>query len=583
MDKDKYCCFICPSKDYTEKSLNDECPTCGRTYGFVLTNHPSDILGYRITKPLDRGFYGAAYLAVRGDFERKFVLKISPKNFYDYFNKASFIEETDRHHNLAQNASHVVDIIERDEDNIQFTDIDKTTIPCYVTVLDFVNGDSLRKYIDGTIPATALSVYQIVIDLLRIQAEFKANNVNHNDLHAGNLIVEKLNPEARRLDVIDDSIRVKVIDLGSISDDSKSNENRFGDQFFTAIHVDSLLNRLLSDPTSLQDRDYRIALALQSLVHGMRISAQNVRLEPNDLIKQFNDVYDHTIHQWRPQWQNPLALRSIGDHYNAQTIESWHVPKLLVDPENRWLNEITRHGPQVITGMRGCGKTMLLRALDIHARIAWEDKEPADSVIKSLEADHFIGLYVSAQRLLDLREQSLQKIEHSLTRLFINYALQATRGLLHLKDIKPDVIVPRAHAKIASAISDFMEGAETLPQAVSLEDLEARLVRILVQVIRGNEGFLVNHAPHEVFSHLAEQLRSCTELFSGSIVFFLLDDVSTRYIELDRIERIISALLFQSPICAFKFTSEWQTIELGLKSPARIHPIRLGRDLREPL
>ena len=576
---DKYCCFMCPSKDYTEKSMDDECPTCGRTYSFVLTNHPGEILGYRITKPLDRGFYGAAYLAVRGDFERKFVLKISPKNFYNYFKKASFIEETNKHHNLAQNASHVVDIIERGEDDIRFTDTAKTTVPCYVTVLDYVNGDSLRKYIDGTIPATALSVYQIVIDLLRIQAEFKANNVNHNDLHAGNLIVEKLNPEARRLDVIDDSIRVKVIDLGSISDDSKSNENRFGDQFFTAIHVDSLLNRLLSNPPSLQDRDYRIALTLQGLVHGMRTSVQNVRLEPNDLIKQFNDAYSHTIHQWRPPWKNPLALKSIGDHYNAQTIESWYVPKLLVDPENRWLNEITKHGPQVITGMRGCGKTMLLRALDIHARIAWDDKEPKESVIERIKRDRFIGLYVSAQRLLDLREQSLQKIEHSLTRLFINYALQATRGLLHLKDIEPDVIVPRAHARIASAISDFMEGAEMLQQAVSLEDLEARLVRTLVHVIRGNDGFLVKHSPHEVFSHLAEQLRSCTDLFSGSIVFFLLDDVSTRYIELDRIERIISALLFQSPDCAFKFTSEWQTIELGLKSPARIHPIRIGRDL----
>ena len=44
-------------------------------------------------------------------------------------------------------------------------------------------------------------------------------------------------------------------------------------------------------------------------------------------------------------------------------------------------------------------------------------------------------------------------------------------------------------------------------------------------------------------------------------------------------EELLSALLFQSPVCAFKFTSEWQTIELGLQSPGRIHPIREGRDL----
>ena len=133
--------------------------------------------------------------------------------------------------------------------------------------------------------------------------------------------------------------------------------------------------------------------------------------------------------------------------------------------------------------------------------------------------------------------------------------------------------------KLASAVSDYLEGAGMLQQSVSLEDLEAQLVQTLVHVIRGDDRFIVRQAPHEVFSHLAEQFRSCTELFSSSIVFFLLDDVSTRYIEPDKIERIISALLFQSPICAFKFTSEWQTIELGLKSPARVHPIRIERDL----
>src|SRR5690606_5265210 len=45
------------------------------------------------------------------------------------------------------------------------------------------------------------------------------------------------------------------------------------------------------------------------------------------------------------------------------------------------------------------------------------------------------------------------------------------------------------------------------------------------------------------------------------------------------ISELLSALLFQSPTCAFKFTSEWQTIELGLQSPGRNHPIRIDRDL----
>ena len=575
---DKYCCFFCPKNDYTEKSIDDECPTCQRPYSFVLNKHPKEIGGYRITGPVDRGFYGATYLAQRGNFNKKYILKISPIEFYNFFKKASFEEESNKHQILAESAFHVVDIIDAFDENVQFTDTNKTILHCYVTVLDYVDGEPLKKYIQGTIPATAYTVYQIVIDLLRIQAEFMANNVNHNDLHAGNLIVEKLKPEARRVDAIDDSILVKVIDLGSISDESKSTQERFGDLLFTAVHVDTLLNHLLAKPSSLNDKDYRITLALQGLVNGMKAGAQNIRLQPNDLIDQVKEIYFRASHQWRP-WKDPLKLKSFGDHYNAQTIESWYIPKLLVDPENRWLNEVTNNGPQVITGMRGCGKTMLLRALDIHARIAWNDDDSPNRIISRIKTDGFLGLYASAQRLLDLREQSLHKIEHSLTRLYVNYALQATRGLLHLKDIDPEVIIPRAHVKLASAVSDYLEGADTLRQSVSLEDLETRLVSTLVNVIRGDARFIVKQASNEVFSHFAEQLRNCSDLFSSSIVFFLLDDISTRYITPDKIERIIPTLLFQNPTCAFKFTSEWQTIELGLMSPARIHPIRVGRDL----
>ena len=62
-------------------------------------------------------------------------------------------------------------------------------------------------------------------------------------------------------------------------------------------------------------------------------------------------------------------------------------------------------------------------------------------------------------------------------------------------------------------------------------------------------------------------------------VLFLLDDVSTRYLDQSQIEGLLSALLFQSPTCSFKLTSEAQTIELGLKSPGKIHFARIGRDL----
>lgn len=573
----KYCCFFCPSKDYSEKILDQPCPTCGRPFGFVLSEMPKKIGPYRITGQLGRGFYGAAYVAERGAFGKPYVLKISPVHFYSFFGKAPFEEETRLHAELARNAEHVVRIDDAFDEDVVFRD-GVTSLACHVTVLDFVDGNLLQDYLDGKVVADAAAICQIAIDLLRVRDEFVAHQLNHNDLHAENLVVERLAPQARRVDAIDSSIRVKAIDLGSISDASKSTTDRFGDMYSIATHVDKLLERLLANPTDLEDRDFRTALALQSIVHGLLTDVQNVR-HPNfdDLATQIKESYWRASQPWRP-WSSPLTLKSFGDHYNAQTLVSWDVPRLLVDPQDRWLAEVSKPGPQIITGMRGCGKTMLLRALDIHARASLMPNEAAGDVLARIRADGFVGLFVSAQRLLDLRH-STTKVEHRLTRLFVNYALQAARALMHLRDLDPGVVLPAAHTRLADAVTGYLEGTDDLKRSSTLEDLERRLERIAVLSSRGTSPFEVKQAPAEVFERLAEAVRNCSSYTSASSVFFLLDDVSTRYLELARIEELLSALLFQSPNCAFKFTSEWQTIELGLRSPGRIHPIRVDRDL----
>jgi hypothetical protein len=577
----KYCCFFCPSKDYSERELSDKCPSCGRTYGFVLDHPPNNIGNYRITKHLGRGFYGAAYVAEAGFVGKKYVIKISPVSFYGFepFKKTPFQDEVRLHAELAASATHVVDIIDAIDETVVFTDDAASNIPCHVTVLDYVEGDLLKDFVNSSTPPSAASICQVAIDLLQLRAELEANKLNHNDLHAENLIVERLRPESRRPDAIDPMLRVMAIDLGSVSDESKSTDDRQGDLAFIAEHVDALLAGLLARPDQMEDRDFRIALALQGIISNLRTDAQNLRLpNPADMVAQVRESFYRASHHWRP-WRNPLSLKGFADHYNAQTLESWDVPRLLVDPANRWLTEITRPGPQIITGMRGCGKTMLLRALDIHARATQRESETQEAVIQRIRNDRFVGLFVSAQRLLDLREQSLLKLEYRLTRLFVAYALQAARALMHLRDVDSTAIAPGAHTRLASAVADYLEGADDLRHSISLDDLEQRLQRIAVLTVSGDEKHLVKQAPAEVFNHLADSLRECSEVFESASIFYLLDDVSTRYLELDKIEALLSALLFQSPTCAFKFTSEWQTIELGLRSPGRNHPIRVGRDL----
>lgn len=61
-------------------------------------------------------------------------------------------------------------------------------------------------------------------------------------------------------------------------------------------------------------------------------------------------------------------------------------------------------------------------------------------------------------------------------------------------------------------------------------------------------------------------------------MFFLLDDVSTRFLNDKNIIGLVSSLLFQNEFCSFKFTTEAQTLEMVIHSPGNIEQAMIGRD-----
>lgn len=585
MEKEKYCCFFHPLNEYSEKSLDDLCPECKQPYGFPLQYPPNKIKDYEIERALGRGFYGATFVARAGIFKKRCVLKISPKSFYEYapFNKTPFEQECELHLAASQGARHIVGVSNAFSEVVTFSDPAGSSLDCNVLVLDFVDGLTLKQFVAEPLKLSARMVAQIAIDLIRIRGEFEAKHLYHNDLHAGNLLVEQLAEGVRRTDCIDDRIILRAIDLGSIEDGSKSDvaKGRSGDLEWIARHVDQLLTELLKNEAQLTDRDVRTALALQGVMNSLVSQAENTRVpNPEDLVELIANEYRRATQHWLP-WKEPLRLRTFEDHYNAQTLQPWHAPDLFVDIGG-WLEAVMKPGPQIVTGMRGCGKTMLLRSMELHARVAAASRinsNDSDKIAVAITHDKYVGLFVSAQRLLDVKKDALISNEQRVTRLFLYFALQAARALMHLGDVAPSAVYDDAHRKLAQGVEDYIEPKVQLASVTSIADLECRLEQIVVQASIDPKSVALKVAPAQAFPKLASALKSCSSAWQSATVFFLLDDVSTRYLDTERIEPLLSSLLFNDPDCAFKLSSEWQTIELGLQSPGRFHPIRIGRDL----
>jgi hypothetical protein len=575
----KYCCFVDPKGDYAEKTLDDPCPICGRTYRFPLSDAPSQIGQFQITRALGRGFYASTYVAERrGVVTRRSVLKVSPVSFYDFFPGKDFAEECRLHQHAAEGAEHIVGL----EDAFQAeVDFGGTRLQCNITELRFVEGELLSKYLDPGTPLSAITAAQIAIDLMRIRMELERREINHNDLHADNVVIARLTSGTRRADALDPMIRAVAIDLGSAAEESKSSGSRVGDLHWIERHLQRLVDKLMRDVDRLSDLEYRIAAVLQTITHELRATPENQRTpEPSDYIRSIEEEFRRTGQPWRP-WRDHFQLRTFDASYNAQTLESWHVPKLLVDPDGLWLQRISAPGPQIITGMRGCGKTLLLRAAQFHARAVAVPEEGTAATISRLADEGYLGLFVSAQRLLDSKEAQGVDIKRLFARLFVAYALDLAHAVAHVADISSDKVSKFSHREIIECVRANLDPNPDIGGALTIEELERSLGMLLVLLSRNDSPFALASHPNAAFTSLADAARRCSEVWRDSQILFLLDDVSTRYLTPERVRELMSALIFQSSICAFKITSEAQTMHLTVPSPGGIHPARVGRDLDE--
>lgn len=568
------CCFVDPDYSSDPRALTDVCPTCNRPYGFPLFDAPGEIDGFKVVRPLNRGFYSAVFHVTFGALASPYVLKVSSKRIYEKFAEygKNFEQECRLHNEVAAGSDHLVPLRDMFDAEVSFGDI---VLPCHVAQLDYVPGEALEDFLLSSPPPASRAIAQIALDLLQLLEELRLKQVRHNDLHDGNIIVQRLGVTSRRAEAIDDSVRAMAIDLGSTTEESRSGPSRLGDLRSVGRHIETFANRLLLHPSVYSDLDYRLAAQLQEVAALLSSDAINQRPPEFSVLRdRIRQAYDFVSSPWK----EPPPLRSLDDSYNAQTLHPWFVPRLLVDPGGLWREEISVQGPLVITGMRGCGKTMLLRSLMFHARAA-ALQAGVDPVPEALAADHYVGLYVSCNRLLDPLG-STGELHAPDARLFVAYVRESLRAIRHLREIDHHLPSNGAAARVGEVLAAYISGISDHADSVDELVLERLTLRVLASLQRGESTYLLRTDPSAAFVALAEIVRSASSIWSASSVFFLLDDVSTRHLDEASIRLLVSRLVFSSEVCAFKMTTEEQTLEYVLKSPGLVEKARPGRDYK---
>lgn len=566
----EYSCFLHP----LEKSKNKKalCPQCRLPFDFPLDMPPAIINGRRVLRGVSRGFYSAVFLTEHPALPRQYAVKVIPVATYASVENGGygkdFQAEAKLHAELSAIES-VATLLDVGQSNLTFG---THTIGCYWMEMEYVDGETLEGKVQGG-PESPREVAQIAWDLLDLVESLQQRGHYHNDLHGENILVVSL-PEAReRRRAINPRIQVKALDLGSAGAESKSNPERLSDVHWVARHIVELVNSYERNHDAIDPATLRLSARLRQV--GEVYCGRDRERAPKaaDLKADIEGAYRHGI---RP-WGEPVRLASVSQHYNAQTLPSWFAPELLYDPGERWAARLTGPGPQLLVGMRGCGKTILLRSLEWVARSHRRPDDTAHEAAKRVAKDSFLGLFVSCASLL--RSPRAPTLERPLERLFLAFAREVIRDLQLCELDRVGEInygaLERFNEFVAVGAPWFERSAGQRPTAGSdLVALEHAISRAFLNP-PANGSDSSEMKAHDAFSELVFASRQLLDLWAHKTFLFLLDDVSQRYLPAEHVDNLLSRLCLQSPDFGFKISTENQT--LSLTTPGG-EVARSGRD-----
>jgi len=285
----------------------------------------------------------------------------------------------------------------------------------------------MEEWIDGWTLESYLQQHEIGGIFLRDYAKgmcealniLKTLNLRHGDLHQGNVMIAK--PKPGTLDT--SKLIVKIIDTGSLKPIEAPFESGEKDDIrrFTE-HLVSIWNSIRRRKTlSLAERLF--LKETMPLLNSMLEEDKAIALwEPAKVWAQF----DHTWTRYQyPQEEETIRLQDPFDYIAAEHISS---DKLLVNlfaESCPWLKLVSSPDPILLTGPRGCGKSMVFRRLSLKA-LLYKSAE-------DVEESQIAGFYVSCSA--DLRNRfgwlTTERMAHRFHKAIVHYFnLLLTREVL---------------------------------------------------------------------------------------------------------------------------------------------------------
>ncbi|HEV7738447.1 MAG TPA: hypothetical protein VGO47_13895, partial [Chlamydiales bacterium] len=390
---------------------------------------------FNLVEPLRHGMRGVVWKAT-DDLGTPVALKIIPSE--DYIG-LSLIDEMTEASKLDSNYFARVlffgELEVRDEAGIR-----KLSTNYKAVATEYINGIPFDEYV-GANPLTGEDFLLLAQNLFTALAILRKNDLSHDDLHPGNVLIQKVLEPLNG----DPTIALKVIDTGTVKRTSSRQ------QLLTDLRDKLSLLKETNAPTttitkfetllSWKEPDDHLR-AIECLIRAANSVAKNYyRLEfwerafSDQLLLFFQKATDADINSRldspsqvvselralagatkAEETKQEHVLASPFDYISAEMIRNDREFAELFSRECPWLDNCKSLEPLYIYGPRGCGKSSVLRWLSFKTLLS----DPTRDELVDIRE---IGVYVSCSvelrsRFWLLNEATIEKLQTQIIRFF---------------------------------------------------------------------------------------------------------------------------------------------------------------------
>lgn len=234
---------------------------------------------------------------------------------------------------------------------------------CYLS--EWLTGVSLeelvRKSPDRLTPAL---VAKISKELLTAVMFLESNDLKHDDLTLGNMMLVDGNPALAAINPERGQPSLRVIDLGSAKPLSKTTQ-KADDDWTNVARCLAMLHNILHLNRSIASRNHEFLRRLSSFIEALSDEDRSRHFpSQTDYIRMIQEAEDTITMEPRPDHKfHPLDAIS-AEHLASDQL----LLKLFVD-HLPWISMVEEKGPIALIGPRGCGKSMVFRYLAARTHI----------------------------------------------------------------------------------------------------------------------------------------------------------------------------------------------------------------------